>query len=214
MSISLMNLVALQWLRKCHPQLVNIVRTEYCTELRRGDQLAALVSKIAPNIESLLSRHAVGNVNMVKQDVEDDYIHEVKYVRPSRGGRNGSGNRGRAGGKNTRAENLFCPGCFALSKELKVSIDFKHRPAMCPRTHAVAKFLQADTGDEYDDDEDVLNAEDFEEDGKESSNIEYITELSPLQSSPILATCRAGNVTDLVPSFNFNKNVQHDKINT
>ena len=212
MSISLMNLVALQWLRKCHPQLVNIVRTEYCTELRRGDQLAALVSKIAPNIESLLSRHAVGNVNMVKQDVEDDYIHEVKYVRPSRGGRNGSGNRGRAGGKNTRAENLFCPGCFALSKELKVSIDFKHRPAMCPRTHAVAKFLQADTGDEYDDDEDVLNAEDFEEDGKESSNIKYITELSPLQSSPILATCRAGNVTDLVPSFNFNKNVQHDKI--
>ena len=39
MSISLMNLVALQWLRKCHPQLVKIVRTEYCTELRRGELL-------------------------------------------------------------------------------------------------------------------------------------------------------------------------------
>lgn len=143
MSISLMNLVALQWLRKCHPQLVEIVRTEYCTELRRGDQLAALVPKIAPNIESLLARHAAGHVNMVKHNLEEDNVHEVNYyVRPFRGDRSGSGNRGRARGTYRNQENLFCPGCFAISKDLKVSVDFKHRPSMCPRTNAVARFLQ------------------------------------------------------------------------
>ena len=41
LTISLMNLVAMQWLRKCHPALLEIVRKEYSTELRKGDQLAA-----------------------------------------------------------------------------------------------------------------------------------------------------------------------------
>ena len=40
MTISLMNHVALQWLRKIDPQLIHIIRTEYSVELRRGDQLS------------------------------------------------------------------------------------------------------------------------------------------------------------------------------
>ena len=51
MTISLMNHVALQWLRKIDPQLIHIIRTEYSVELRRGDQLSALVPTIAPNID-------------------------------------------------------------------------------------------------------------------------------------------------------------------
>ena len=54
MSISLMNHIALQWLRKIDPQLIKIVRTEYATDLRSPQHLAALVPKIAPNIDSLL----------------------------------------------------------------------------------------------------------------------------------------------------------------
>ena len=53
MSISLMNMVALQWLRKTNPALLKIVRTEYSTELRANTQLADLVPRIAPNIDSL-----------------------------------------------------------------------------------------------------------------------------------------------------------------
>ena len=41
MSISIMNFVALQWLRKIDIQLIKIVKTEYSTELRSGQQLAA-----------------------------------------------------------------------------------------------------------------------------------------------------------------------------
>ena len=53
MSISIMNFVALQWLRKIDPQLILIVKTEFSTDLRSGDQLASLVPRIAPNIDSI-----------------------------------------------------------------------------------------------------------------------------------------------------------------
>ena len=80
LTISLMNLVALQWLRKRDPQLIAIVRTEYATELRSGEQLSALVPRIAPNIESLLARHSAGQVHRVEQEImEDEPV--VKAVR-------------------------------------------------------------------------------------------------------------------------------------
>ena len=66
MSISLMNFVALQWLRKVDPTLIAIVKTEYSTELRSNVQLADLVPRIAPNIDSLLKRYDVGsNTNKI-----------------------------------------------------------------------------------------------------------------------------------------------------
>ena len=57
MTISLMNMVALQWLRKTNPDLLTIVKTEYSTELRSNTQLADLVPRIAPNIDSLIRRY-------------------------------------------------------------------------------------------------------------------------------------------------------------
>ena len=71
LTISLMNLVAMQWLRKCHPELLEIVRKAYSTELRRGDQLAALVPIIAPNIDSLLRRHNTDNVSRIQAEGEN-----------------------------------------------------------------------------------------------------------------------------------------------
>ena len=60
MTISLMNMVALQWLRKTNPALIEIVKTEYSAELRANEQLADLVPRIAPNIDSLLRRYDQG----------------------------------------------------------------------------------------------------------------------------------------------------------
>ena len=60
MTISLTNLVALQWLRKINPELINIVKTEYGKDLRNNIQLATLVHQIAPNIDSLLARYDHG----------------------------------------------------------------------------------------------------------------------------------------------------------
>ena len=64
MTISLMNMVALQWLRKTNPALINIVKTEYSTDLRANVQLADLVPRIAPNVDSLLKRYDKKPVKM------------------------------------------------------------------------------------------------------------------------------------------------------
>ena len=62
LTISLMNMIALQWLRKTNPALIGIVRTKYSTELRANTQLAHLVPRIATNIDSLLQRYEQGNL--------------------------------------------------------------------------------------------------------------------------------------------------------
>ena len=84
MTISLMNHVALQWLRKIDVQLIQTVKTEYSTELRSNEQLAHLVPRIAPNIDSLLSRYAasstVSKVSLNTADYENNY-EETENVR-------------------------------------------------------------------------------------------------------------------------------------
>ena len=66
MTISLMNFVALTWLQKINPTLVDIVKVEYGKELRDGQPLAALVPRIAVNVEALLTKSNVaGNVSKV-----------------------------------------------------------------------------------------------------------------------------------------------------
>ena len=57
LTVSLMNLVALQWLRKCHPNLNETIQNEYSTELRKGEELASVAPSIAPNIDSLIARY-------------------------------------------------------------------------------------------------------------------------------------------------------------
>ena len=76
MSISLMNMVTLQWLRKTNPALLKIIKTEYSTELRSNTQFAELVPRIAPNIDSLLERYDQGASNN-KVNVENESIEAV-----------------------------------------------------------------------------------------------------------------------------------------
>ena len=77
MSITVMNMVALQWLRKTDPALIDIIRTEYSTDLKSGKQLANLVPIIAPNIDSLVSRYGSSSVHKVRvDDVADDTVED------------------------------------------------------------------------------------------------------------------------------------------
>ena len=78
MSISLMNMVALQWMRKTEKNLISIVRTEYSTELRDNVQLADLVPRIAPNIDSLLRRYESGSSSN-KISVEQPEVDAVNF---------------------------------------------------------------------------------------------------------------------------------------
>ena len=146
------------------------MKTEYSTELRNTTQLADLVPRIAPNIDSLLTRYNSGSdaaaVNMMynkQQAVNSDVvIGEVNDV-----GRIASASKQNP--VNTRyqdntgiatrhkqrkgtAQNSspFCPGCFYLSKQLKATIHFKHTPGDCPRKTLTVKMFQVEDSEHFD----------------------------------------------------------------
>ena len=73
LTVSHYNLVALMWLRKIHPELISIVRTEYSLELRDSKPLASLVPRIAVNIDNLLAKYdKIGGVNRIHCGSEMD----------------------------------------------------------------------------------------------------------------------------------------------
>ena len=71
LTISLMNMVAMNWLRKIDPNLIQIIRTEYSTKLKSGTQLAQLVPTIAPNVDNLLSRYSNSSVSKVTSGAQE-----------------------------------------------------------------------------------------------------------------------------------------------
>ena len=113
-TISLMNLVALQWLRKCHPDLIDFVRKEYSIELKNGTQLAALVPKIAPSIDSFISRCGDGSINLVQTDSTGAHINQLRFQKKTFTTK--PAYRGGKVGRNSKSGrfNFFRPGCFTV----------------------------------------------------------------------------------------------------
>ena len=152
MSISLMNFVAMDWLNKINPQLIDIVKTEYSRELRENTQLVELVPRISINIDAMLSRHdVVGGIeqlSVVDDDVSVDRVNRVRYGRGRGRGRGGS-----AGG-NVSRRRQFCPECHYLSRKLQLDVNYNHLPADCPRPRAAVNMLLAGEEDFVDQFED------------------------------------------------------------
>ena len=191
MTISLMNHVAVQWLRKIDSQLIQIVKTEYSTELRSGEQLADLVPKIAPNIESLLARYSSANVNRVSTDNSaggHDDENDRTNVRFAGSGfrQRGRGGNGFRGARNRPSQGnnsqLFCAGCFSMGKQLNTFINFKHKPADCTRQRAVSRILQAADDEDFPDDNDDGEDEDEYDDGKGLWDQQQTTNVFKLQN--------------------------------
>ena len=167
MSISLMNMVALQWLRETNPALIDIVKTEYSTDLRSNVQLADLVPRIAPNIDSLLKRYDQGVVaNKVdipdKLETENAITPRVAKTwgrgstqsqfsrgRSTPGRGNGRGSRGQSG--SSRPSGPFCPGCYYLSQQLGTTIHFRHTPGDCPRKAVTVKMFEMEDNEHFND---------------------------------------------------------------
>ena len=73
LTISHMNLIMLLWLRNIHPDLIQIVKTEYSLELRQNTPLSKLVPRICcVNIDNLLARHDRGPAVHMCQMMDDD----------------------------------------------------------------------------------------------------------------------------------------------
>ena len=138
LSVSILNLIALQWISKIHPDLLQIVRTEYAKELRENTALAALVPRIALSIDAMLSKYdKVPIVAMTKdgrahgQDTAQENVMKVNVK-----------NYNKNGGGNFRKN--FCPGCFYLGKRTNAQINYKHLPSACPRATALVAMIEAE----------------------------------------------------------------------
>ena len=163
LTVSHMNQVTLMWLRKIHPEMINIVRTEYSLELRNNTAVSSLVPRIAVNVDSLLAKYdKVGQVNLVQYDDDDDTKQASATIRKT------FVKRQKAGGDRD-PKTPFCPGCYSVNQKSKNKIHFKHLPAECPRKTYI-KYLQT-AYLEDDEDDNVDDLENLELDtGKISSS--------------------------------------------
>ena len=150
MTVSLMNFVAMDWLNKINPHLIEIVKTEYSRELRDNTQVIELVPRIANNIDAMLSRHdIVGGVEKIVLDEDDLPVDKVNRVRRGRG-RGGFSFRGRSGavgGKNFSRSKPFCPECHLLGRKLQLDVNYSHTPGDCPRPGAAINMVLAEEED-------------------------------------------------------------------
>ena len=150
LSVSHLNMIALLWLSKIHPDLVSIIRTEYARELRENQPLSGLVPRISQNIDHLLVKYEKSPaVNLVSNQVpiEADVDQDADICRVRGGGGRGRGSfrgRGAGGQRNFPGGQSFCPGCFYLSKQMNAKINFSHNAAECPRKAATVMLLEAE----------------------------------------------------------------------
>lgn len=77
MSISLMNMTALQWMRKTSGSLIDIVRTEYSTELRDNVQLAELVPHLKQTRWTMLILTKPGGQEQVQGPLSKETMVDV-----------------------------------------------------------------------------------------------------------------------------------------
>ena len=136
-SVSHSNLLALIWLRKVHPELVNIVRTEYSLELRENKPLASLVPRIAVNVDNLLSKYdKISGVNAVMTNDDDSSSYNTinrTFIKKNLN-------------KNKDVKAPFCPGCYSLFKNSKIQLHFKHSSSECPRKAVIQMLQMQDVG--------------------------------------------------------------------
>ena len=144
MSVSMMNMIAL---RKTDPALIKIIKTEYSTDIRKNVQLASLVPRIAPNIDSLLARYNNGgacNMVNVNDKVMDDIVINKVWGKSSRNSKKKYDQESptSAVSKQSRNRGPFCPACYYLSQQLQTSIHFKHLPLDFPRKTVAVNMLK------------------------------------------------------------------------
>ena len=105
---------------------------------------------------------------------------------------------------------------------MKVAIDFKHRPSMCPRTRAVLRFLKAGDSSDTEDYLDDIQENIQEESGKNRTQLVQYPLESQFQNKKTVQHCESGarnqlecfkpNSISTQKSYdNKMENIHHDK---
>ena len=114
MNLSMNNLLVMTWLVKIDKRLPQLVQREYGTQLQGGTQLVALVSRLASDMDSLLSKLEDSKINRFEQPETqtlrnaEDHEPDSAINRFQNGRRGFGGNRNRSGDDfGTNSSNRF-----------------------------------------------------------------------------------------------------------
>ena len=147
MSVSMLNLIALQWISKIHPDMLTIVRTEYAKELRDNSPLSSLVPRLSLSVDALLAKY--DKVPLVAK--LDKMVHEQENNQEATIQRLSGNNKPNKKRNGAGFQQAFCPGCFYLGNRVKAKVNFKHTPDSCPRSSALVAMIAAeeDAGNDH-----------------------------------------------------------------
>ena len=131
MNITMMNMIALFWLGKTDPKLIEIVRHEYSSDFKQGTSLYELMPRIAKSVDSLLKRHSEDySVSRIDETLPEKIGDDINRFR----GVNKSKMKKKNNSTTPIQRNLVCSHCSSLSKLLKIpEMDVNHPFEMCPR---------------------------------------------------------------------------------
>ena len=214
LTVSHMNSVSLMWLRKIHPEMISIVRTEYSLELRNDTPLSSLVPRISVNVDALLAKYdkVGGQVNFIRDDDEQAEAAAIRKTFFKK-----QNQQRKAETRDPRSS--FCPSCYSMSQKSKSNIHFKHHPTECPKK-AYVKYLQ--TAWIEDDDEDLagdvenldidngkisaskINNSNVPQQAKRSSNVEDLgvgVDTESQKSSFIVDSCEDSALATIVQNI-------------
>ena len=77
LTVSMLNMIALSWIQKTHPELLKIIRTEYSKELCENIALASLVPRISLSVDAMLLKYdKMPAINFVNDDAKKAHGHD------------------------------------------------------------------------------------------------------------------------------------------
>ena len=120
LSVSMLNLVAIQWINKIHPELLTIVRTEYAKDLRDDTPIASLVPRISLSIDALLSKYdKLPSVAEISTEARNQCATiESSVLKVSAGQAHTK--------RSQNQKKMFCPGCFYFGNKVSAQLYYKH----------------------------------------------------------------------------------------
>ena len=151
LTVALLDTVAIHWMLNIDRRLVNIVKTEFATELKTK-RLCQLVKQIAANVDDLLMRYdSKDQISLVKADSvghgqgHDSYdipafIRRVEKLES----KPYSNNNYRRRQKNSKSKSQQqCSHCVFLNKQLGSTLDKRHESTACGKRSVSISLLNS-----------------------------------------------------------------------
>ena len=152
MTVALLDSIAVHWLLSIDRRLIDIIKTEFSTELKTK-RLCQLIKVIASNIDELLNRYnnQQDQVNVVQSvnssltlpaatnpsfdngnsQTVDMIVRRLERLEQSQYPQSGARSRYRNNRNNQRKRNNYCSHCAFINKQLGSSLNTNHSSASC-----------------------------------------------------------------------------------